>query len=247
MKILSLLRLAEDAGYIAGGKRNRLGAIQDSRIFEQNLAALDQSHSGAYAFIAFHPVADKVVAEYIGEGSIGNDAGSHILVLFLQGDNVPQEPRALFPGDALFGVNLSIEEHPAYALANKFFPGATRPKLPGIVFFNRLFKTASSIYVVLEGTDKEQIRAQCRTVFDAANQSAEQTKEKDDVKIWSIDPDRFAGRLFDLGVAYRRAGKKGVRAAAYIVGTWIKKNAGSIVVAIPKLVIPQLAKLEKKS
>ena len=247
MKILSLLRLAEDAGYLAEGKRNLLGPIQNSRTFEQNLAALDQSHSGAYAFIAFHPVADKVVAEYIREGTLGDDAGRNILALFLQGDNVPQEPRAMFPGDAVFGVNLSLEEHPAYTLANKFFPGATRPQFPGIVFFNRLFKPADSIYVVLDGTGKDQIRVQCRTVFDAANQSAEKPKKNGDAKSWRIDLDRFAGRLFELGMPYRRAGKKGVRSVAYIVGTWIKKNAGSIVVAIPKLVIPQLAKLEKKS
>lgn len=247
MKILSLLRLAEDAGYIAEGKRNQLGAIQDSRTFEQNLAAVDQYHRGAYAFIAFHPVADNGVAEYIGEGSIGNDAGSHILALFLQGDNVPGEPRDVRSSDALFGINLSLEEHPAYALANKFFPGATRPQLPGIVFVNRLFEPTSSIYVVLQGSDKQQIRAQCRTVFDAANRSAEKTTENGDAKIWRIDLDRFAGRLFELGVPYRRTGKKGVRSAAFIASTWIKKNAGSLVVAIPKLVIPQLGKLEKRS
>jgi hypothetical protein len=247
MKILSLLRLAKDAGYIAEGKRNQLGAIQNSRTFEQSLAALDQEHCGAYAFVAFHPVADKDVVEYITDGSLGDDAGSHILALFLQGDKMPQEPREVQPSDPLFGVNLSVEEHPAYALANKFFPAAVRPQLPGIVFLNRLFDPASSIYVVLEGSDKQQLRAQCRAVFDAANQSAEKTKASDDATLWQIDLDRFAGRLFDLGVPYRRAGKKGVRAAAFIATVWLKNNIGSIVVAIPKLVIPQLGKLEKKS
>ncbi|MFP5404781.1 MAG: hypothetical protein ACLGHY_00060 [Gammaproteobacteria bacterium] len=35
---------------------------------------------------------------------------------------------------------------------------------------------------------------------------------------------------------YRRAGEKGVRAAAFVAGAWIVKNAGALVAAIPKLV-----------
>jgi|GEM_PF-3814683 len=247
MKILALLKLAEDAGYIAEGRRNQLGAIQNSRTFEENFAALDRQHSGAYAFLAFHPAADKNVVEYIGEGSLGDDAGSHILALFLQGNNTPQIPREVRHSDPLLGINLSFEAHPAYELANKFFPGEARPQLPGIVFFNRLLLVTSSIYVILEGTDKQHIQAQCRRVFDAANRSAEKIKEGGDAKMWRIDFDRFAGHLFDLNVSYRRAGKKGVRSAAFIASAWIKKNAGSIVVAIPKLVIPQLEKLETKT
>src|SRR5215213_7991994 len=127
MKILSLLKLAEDAAYIAEGKRNYLGAIQNLKTFEKNFAALDQQHRGAYVFVAFHPAADKHVVEYISEGSLGDDAGSHILVLFLDGDNVPQTPREVRPSDPLLGVNLSLEEHPAYELANKFFKGEARP------------------------------------------------------------------------------------------------------------------------
>lgn len=34
---------------------------------------------------------------------------------------------------------------------------------------------------------------------------------------------------------YRRAGEKGVRAAAFVAGAWIRKNAGALVAAIPKL------------
>lgn len=244
MKILALLKLAEDVGYLAEGRRNQLGAIQNSRTFEENFAALDRQHTGAYAFLAFHPAADKNVGEYIGEGSLGDDAGSHILALFL-GNSTPQIPREVRHSDPLLGINLSLEAHPAYELANKFFPGDARPQFPGIVFFNRLWNVSSSIYVILEGADKQQIQAQCRMVFDAANRSADKIKEGDE-KMWRVDFDRFAGHLFDLNVSYRRAGKKGVRSAAFIASAWIKKNAGSIVVAIPKLVLPQLEKLEKK-
>jgi hypothetical protein len=246
MKVLSLLKLAEDAGYIAEGKRNQLGAIQDSKTFEQNFAALDRQHRGVYAFVAFHPLADKDVVDYIADGSLGDDAGSHILALFLQADKVPQALREVRSSDPLFGISLSLEEHPAYALANKFFLGAARPQLPGIVFLNRLFEPVYSLYVMLEGANKEQIRAQCRKVFDAANQSADKSKGSGDARVWRLDFDRFAARLFELGVSYRRAGEKGVRSATFIAGAWLKKNASSIVVAIPKVVIPQLGKLEKK-
>ena len=246
MKILSLLKLAEDAGYIAEGKRNQLGAIQDSRTFEQNLAALDRQHRGIYAFIAFHPVADKVVVDYIADGSLGDDAGSHILALFLEADKVPQAPREVRSSDPLFGISLLLEEHPSYTLANKFFLGAARPELPGIVFLNRLFEPTRSLYVMLEGTNKDLIRAQCRKMFDAANQAADKNRGSGEASIWRLDFDRFAARLFELSMSYRRAGEKGVRSAAFVAGAWLKKNAGSIVVAIPKVVIPQLGKLERK-
>ena len=80
MKIMSLIKLAEESGYIAEEQMHLLGAIQNPRTFEENFATLDEMHKGCYAFLAFHPDADKQVVDYINEGSLGDDAGPNILV-----------------------------------------------------------------------------------------------------------------------------------------------------------------------
>lgn len=236
MKILSIIKLAQEAGYIKEGTRNLLGAIENARSFEENFAALDQLHRGAYAFFAFHPISDPQVAEYIGEGSLGDDAGPHILALFLNASSPPQTPRTLQPGDALFGVSVSREEHPAYEFVSQFFPKEARPRLPGLVIFDRLFKPDHSIYIPLDGQDKAHIKVDCRAIFELVNRSAATIVDERNKYVWRLDFDRLAAHLVELDVPYWRTGEKGIRAAAFIAGIWIKKNASAIVAAIPKLV-----------
>ena len=110
------------------------------RTFEQNFKALDNQHRGAYVFVAFHPVADHCVEEYIDEGTLGGDAGPDILALFLVAHRAPRMPREYKNSDARFGVSLSLKQHPSYDLARRFFPKKTIPQLPGLVFFDRLFE-----------------------------------------------------------------------------------------------------------
>lgn len=234
MKILSLDKMAEEAGYIAENTRYAEAAVTNVRTFEQNYKALDRQHPGAYAFVAFHPAADHPVEEYISDGTLGDDAGPDIIALFMVAPKPPRMPREINRKDAQFGVTLSLEQHPAYELARRFFARKDLPRLPGLVFFDRLCKPGSSIYVLLEGIDKLQIRLQCRTVFEAANRSL--TKALTKRKGSRVDFDRFAARLVELNFPYHRAGKKGLRAAALITGAWIKKNQGAIAAAIPKLI-----------
>ncbi len=234
MKILSLEKVAEEAGYITEGARYAAGAVANIRTFEQNFKALDQKHRGAYAFVAFHPAADHSVEEYIADGTLGDDAGPDILALFLIEPIAPRMPRELKRADVRFGVTLSLQQHPAYELVRQFFPRKAIPRLPGLVFFDRLYKPESSIYVLLEGTDKAQLRLQCRTAFEAANRSLRKARTK--AKSSRIDFDRLAARLVEINVPYQRAGAKGIKAAAFITGAWLKKNRGKIAAAIPKLI-----------
>jgi hypothetical protein len=223
VKILSLERYSSEIGYVAGGRRNAAGAIQDPRTLEQNFEAFDKTHCGAYAFIAFHPLADKAVAEYIAEGTVGDDAGTMILALFLVQPTAPRKPRNLKPEDVQFGVVLSLTEHPAYELARYFFPQAEMPRLPGLVFFDRLSQQESSIYTLIEGSDIAQVRRQIRTALEAGNRSI--VREPSDDKISGLDFDRLAASLMEANLAYRRSGKKGLRSAGFIIGAWIKKTA----------------------
>lgn len=236
MKIVSIAHVASEAGYIAERTRNLLGAIQNARTFEENFGALDSLHEGTFAFLAFHPASDSKVVEYINEGSLGNDAGPKILALFLQGEEPPQAPRELVPGDALYGVKLSLETHPAYELASQFSLDGSRPRLPGLVFFDRLLSPAHSIYIPLDGAKVAQIKTECRRAFEAANACMSTVPSEGNVKKVGIDFDRFAARLIELDIPYRRTGEKGVRAATLFAGAWLKKNAGAIVSAIPKIV-----------
>jgi hypothetical protein len=234
MKILSLITFSEEAGYVAEGVRHFAGAIKTPRTFEENFTALDRQHRGIYAFIAFHPVADEFVTQYINDNALGDDAGPHILALFFVQPNAPRRPRELRSEDVQFGVSLSLEEHPAYKLARLFFPSNASPRLPGIIFFDRLSEPGPSIYLLLEGTDKAQIRLQCRKAFEAAAYCI--SNKRADKKTSRMDFDHFAARLVEADLPYRREGKKGLRAAAFIAIAWIKKNKGAIAAAIPKLV-----------
>lgn len=229
MKIISLNKFAEEAGYIAEGARNFGGAIENPRTFTENFKALDKQHKGVYAFLAFHPSADDSVAQYVGDNSLGDDAGPNILALFLVQPHAPRRPRPVKPEDLRFGVALSTTEHPAYELARRFFSGKTPPRLPGIVFFDRLSKKGSSLYVLIQASDKSQVRSQCRKAFEAANRSMTTAK-----KTPRVDFDRLAARLLEADLSYRRQGRKGIRAAAFITTAWMKKNGGAIAVAIPK-------------
>ena len=134
----------------------------------------------------------------------------------------------------MFGVTLSQQENPAYELASKFFLEEALPQLPVLVFFDALASPTHSIYVLINGSDKEQIKLLCRKAFDLANQVTTKHTD-DDTKLWQLDFDKFAGKLTEFGIPYRRAGEKGVRAAAFIATAWIKKNSGTIVAVIPKL------------
>jgi hypothetical protein len=232
MKIMSLGALAREIAYAHEGKRNLEGAIRDASLFVGNLAELQKRHRGAFAYMAFRPESDPGVAEYILGGSAGDDAGSAILVLFLSPDsaNLAREVNAR---DMAFGMTLKREKHPAYRLAARFFPRGHLPRFPGIVFFDKLVGTDSSIYVCLDGASAAEVRTKIRTAFEAARASIGAAEANSSSR--DMDFDRFAAKLFAANLAYFRAGDKGLRSAAFIFGAWVKVNGKSIVFAIPKL------------
>jgi len=234
MKCLSLIKIAEEAAYLAEGKRYALGPITTPRTFKEALRALDDRHRGVYAFVAFHPVADRLVSEYIDLGTLGDDAGPAIVALFLVTPEAPRVPREVHASDLQFGVTLTFEEHPAYDLVRFFFPSESTPRLPGIVFFDRLGAARSAIYVLLDAKSKDQVMKLARKAFEAADRCVGRTPGLDDGRL-HLDFDRFAAQLLKASLPYYRQGKKGLRAAAYLTGAWLNKNKSAIAAAIPKV------------
>lgn len=79
MLVQSLTTVIE-AALIDPIEKRFTGNVTDSSklLSDDNLSKLEQMHDGLFAFIAFHPAADKLVTEYIKAGSLGADSGRHI-------------------------------------------------------------------------------------------------------------------------------------------------------------------------
>jgi hypothetical protein len=235
MKIMSLARLAEEVAYASQDKRNLSGSIQNVGKFQENAAALDLKHHGIYAFLAFHPGSDRAVLKYLGEGTLGDDAGPNILALFLSPDWVAM-PRRTRPSDAEFGIKLSAQQHPAYELARGFYPANAQPAFPGLIFFNSLSQPRDAVYVVIEGADAASVRKHCRAAFEAANAALIAPPADGKKDFWSLDSDRLAAKLSGIPMKYQRSEGTTLRGVRLIAGVWMQKNAKALVMAIPKIV-----------
>ncbi len=229
MKVVDLGYLADEIAYALEGKRNALGAIQDSRTFAKSIEDLDGQHNGAYAFLAFHPKTDTAVVEMLSETSLGDDAGRKILVLFFA---LRQENKMLFEWTketSRFGVDLVLNAHPAYELAQELYGAKSLPAFPGLILFDRLKETQSALYIPLSG-DKLAITDTCRKVLSAARSSLV-TTDTGDV---TLDFDMLMGRMTLLAIEFRKNEAIGIRGAGLILGAWLLKNGVNLVSALPK-------------
>jgi hypothetical protein len=242
MKAVSLKDFAAEAFYASSGKRNKFGSIENPGYFEQNLAAIESQHDGIFAFFAFHPRLDKHIAEYLLDSDVGSDAGAHILALCLAA-----------PGTALsngrpngpvleYGVKLSTEQHPAYRLASRFYPAGYTPAFPGIVIFDSLAGPKLGVYVPLLQKDAKSLLVECRGIFAIANKALLGANSSER----GLAFDRLSAGLIEAGVQQSRSWSIGFRGGALISRAWVKRNAGSILVAIPSL-LGGLGKLKAPS
>jgi len=133
------------------------------------LKSLDDQHAGVFAFLAFHPVVDRTVSEYVDEGTLPDDSGPKVLVLFTMDQHARwQTKKHLIE---IPGIQIADDEHPAYRMIRLVFSATHSPPLPGLLLFNRFVGNKSAVYVDLAALSKDQVRQRLRAVFELATQA----------------------------------------------------------------------------
>lgn len=178
METIPLAALIEEA--IADHRFKQLsGQVTsfDQLMAEDSLITLEQEYSVVFAFLAFHPAADAVVADYVKEGTLGSDSGTKILVLF----TLETATRAAGPAPNVPGVLIDSGIHPAYEMVRTLFAPKPPPPLPGIIFVSTFSGDPQAVYAHLDGiADPAAMRARLRQVFALAEKAfgPEENREK---------------------------------------------------------------------
>ena len=169
MQTISLATLIEEAVADHNIKQLTGQVTSFDRLFqEDNLIALEQSYPAIFAFLAFHPLADAAIADYVKEDTLGSDSGTKILVLFTLDATV----RTSGPQLAADGVQIDSGVHPAYEMVRTLFAPKPPPPLPGIIFVSRFSGDGPAVYVQLdEFADTTAVRGRLRTVFAMAEKA----------------------------------------------------------------------------
>lgn len=153
-----------------GGNVRRLDALLDP----DNLAKLGDL-ARVFCFLAYHARADLAIADYVRAGTLPDDSGPDVLVLFAMDSPAPT-PVAVGSGDWLA---LEAGTHPAYQLVRGLFDGTTVPPLPGLVFFGDLLTEQKAVYVPLDGlVDEQAVRTRLRLLFSLAADTAARHEEE---------------------------------------------------------------------
>lgn len=148
MGVISFLQVLRELPFAGGEPRNLVGSIQalDVLLRPESLAKLQEFYSGAYAFLAFHPMLDRPVVEYIRSGALSSDSGQGTLVLFLSVDEL-----GLLKADQQvnlgIGITLDASVHPAYSFVRRVLDTGRTPVLPGVLFFDALIQRKAAVYV----------------------------------------------------------------------------------------------------
>lgn len=149
---ISFQSIVEAAWHSENMVENASGMIQkpEEILSHQNLEALERVHRGVFAFLAFHPDGDQVIRDYILQGTLSDDSGTRVLVLFVL-DRTARWPKRIEPSDFGDWVKLDRESHPCTAIPQLLFKSKVPPALPGLIFFEK-FSITEPVYVSLDGT-----------------------------------------------------------------------------------------------
>jgi len=202
---VSLLSVLEAAS--RPDERGLIGDISDPEALldPENLGMLEGVAS-MFAFLAFHPMADAPVREYIGSGALLADSGPNILVFFV----LDEDASAPVPiGDGAFKswVELSASSIPAYQLVRFLFEPAPVPPLPGLVFFSELARRGEAVYVPLADA---AVQRTMRTAFSLADHAV-RTKPRQEA-------------LDSLRVALRREKIKYMATTSMSLAEWLVRG-----------------------
>jgi hypothetical protein len=173
---------------------------------QETLEQLDKQHQGIFAFLAFHPIADDQVRRYVDSGSVPDDSGAQVLVLFTVDEDVTwggQKPSIRVPG-----IEIQYGDHPAYQIVRQLYEGKIAPSLPGILLFESFVHTTGTVYVSLGSLDESQIRNRLRKLFELA------------AHVYESGPLEFAGAL---GVALTQNKIPYLRSEPGSLSEWLAK------------------------
>src|SRR5215472_10903514 len=131
MLVISFRTLIQEAMAPPGEKRLSGNIRSTEQLLKtESLSLLEQQHRGPFAFLAFHPEADRPITEYIQQGSLASDSGPNILALFtLSGEAT--FPTRLTPSSFGDWLEIDSSSHPSYQLIRFLFEPEPVPPLPG--------------------------------------------------------------------------------------------------------------------
>ena len=228
----------------SGSTRNNFGGeVSDpARLFSRDsLRALEAEYPGVISLVAFHPVHDKAVFDYIASGVIQRDSGDNVLVLFTLGTSATR-PRVVTTGLLAGWVDIPADDHPSYQLVRDLFP-LTLPQLPGVVFLRRLSDPTEPVYVSLaHASDSAACAALLADCYRRATESYNATR--DDVDQFAT---QFCQSLALGGVAYERSGPMSELEWLYRAYHFLKQHAGDLVAIVGGIRDAGKKKAENKS
>ncbi len=220
--VVSFQSVAEEA---VSRARYDCGNVRDlAALFTPDKLAVLREQVGVCCFLAFHARGDREIAGYVRSGTIADDSGPDILVLFALDEPAPIAV-PLGGGSFERWGEAQRSVHPAYRLVRMLFDGAA-PPLPGLVVFGDIAADTDAVYLPLGHlADEQEVRTHLRQVFaDIAHAHA------------AARSGRF---LDDLGVAWTRRGLAYERTDRRPMREWliegfrvVRENYGDIVTTL---------------
>ena len=225
MLVQSLTTVIE-AALIDPIEKRFTGNVTDSSklLSDDNLSKLEQMHDGLFAFIAFHPAADKLVTEYIKAGSLGADSGRHIFVLFTLDGNA-HKPQRIDKNAFEDRIEIDDGEYPAYELVRGLFPNEA-VELPGILFIQKFSKPSEPVLVSFRGQKTlEDLTALARQIFETGTSVYLNGAQGD-------FPEKFSIAMARKTIPYKRGGSTSMREWMVKAFYQARKNLGDIVTVV---------------
>jgi hypothetical protein len=208
----------------ASSKNKHLGGNVkdlDELLEPDNLTALS-GLAKAFCFLAYHSHADTAIAEYVRAGTLPDDSGPDVLVLFALDSPAPT------PVTVGSGTWLEVEAgvHPAYQMVRILFDSTPVPPLPGLVFFQGLLAEGQAVYIPLDDLPDEQtVRARLRRVFAMAAHAASKYEDKHIL-------DNLCVALRNNRIKYRKTMRTSMREWLIRAFQLVHDHSGDIVRAI---------------
>ncbi|MFB9469759.1 hypothetical protein ACFFR3_09605 [Nonomuraea salmonea] len=202
MLVISLQAILEEALAVGRFNTGNVRHLPDL-LRPENMRQL-REHSAVFCFLAFHPTGDAAVADYVRSGTMADDSGPDVLVLFTLDRPAPI---AVPLGSDAFGqwAELDRGANPANHMIRTLFAGSRVPPLPGLAVFLDLSEDTEGFYLPLGHLASEhEVRTFLREAFADIDHLATTGKP---------------GRLLDdlgvvwtrRGLAYERTGRRPVR------------------------------------
>jgi hypothetical protein len=222
--VLSLQSLLEEAAsdgskFSSGNVRNLAAMLEPA-----NLARL-RKFARVCCFLAFHPTGDPPLTEYLRSGTLPDDSGPDVLVLFTLDEPAPIAV-PIGQGSFTSWAEIGVGAHPAYRLVQSLFEGKRVPALPGLVVFEEFAKDTDGIYIPLGGLDDERsVRLQLRQLFSEIGHAGQHAKPGKLLRDLGV-------RLHQRGIGYERTGRRPMREWLQQGFQFTRDNYGDIVSTI---------------